>query len=52
MKTLSMHPGICRGALGLLVVAAATACSGQQEAAPPAKTEGDSAVRGCATGGD
>ena len=28
--------GVWRGGIALLVVAAATACSGQQEAAPPA----------------
>jgi membrane-bound lytic murein transglycosylase MltF len=33
-----MHPGICRGAFVLLVVAATTACSGQQGTAPPATT--------------
>ncbi len=43
MKTLRMHPGLCRGALGLLVVAAATACSGQREA-PATATTAESAA--------
>ena len=36
MKTLSADARICRGIVGLLVAVAATACSGRQEAAPPA----------------
>ena len=36
MKTPWTHSGVWRGGVALLVVAAATACSGQQEAAPPA----------------
>ena len=36
MKTPSMHSGVCRGVVALLVVVAATACSGQKEAAAPA----------------
>jgi hypothetical protein len=36
MKTPCTRAGACRGAVALLVVAAATACSGQKEAAPPA----------------
>ena len=39
MKTLCTHAGVCRGIVGLLVAATATACSGrQEEAAPPATT--------------
>ena len=38
MKTLCRPSGAYRGILGLLVVAAATACSARQEAAPPATT--------------
>jgi membrane-bound lytic murein transglycosylase MltF len=38
MNTPCMQSSVCRGVVALLVVAAATACSGQQEAAPPAKT--------------
>ncbi len=38
MTTLHRRPGICRGVVALLVVAAATACTGQKEAAPPAAT--------------
>ena len=36
MKMLCTHAGICRGIVGLLVAVAATACSGREEAAPPA----------------
>ena len=35
MKRLYTQSGVCRGVVALLVAAAATACSGQQEAAPP-----------------
>jgi membrane-bound lytic murein transglycosylase MltF len=35
MKTLCTHAGACRGIVGLLVAAAAMACSGGKEAAPP-----------------
>src|SRR5688572_16091184 len=38
MKTLCRPSGLYRGILGLLVVAAATACSGRQEEAPAATT--------------
>src|SRR3954466_2341241 len=36
MKTLCTRAGVCRGIVGLLVAAAAMACSGGKEAAPPA----------------
>ena len=36
MKMLCTHAGVCRGIVGLLVAAAAMACSGGKEAAPPA----------------
>ena len=36
MKTPSMQSGVCRGVVALLVVVAATACSGQKEAAATA----------------
>ena len=38
MKTLCRPSSVCRGVLGLLVVVAAAACSGRQEAVPPATT--------------
>ena len=36
MKIRCTQSGVCRGVVALLIVAAATACSGQQEAAPAA----------------
>ncbi len=36
MKTSHTTSGVCRGAVALLIVAAATACSGQQDTAAPA----------------
>ncbi len=36
MKTLCTHAGVCRGIVGLLVAAAAMACSGGKEAELPA----------------
>ena len=38
MKTLCTQLGVCRGIVGLLVTAAATACSGRKESALPATT--------------
>ena len=38
MKTLCTNAGVCRGIVGVLVAAAAMACSGRKEAAPPATT--------------
>ena len=38
MKAPRTHSGVCRPILALLVAAAATACSGRQEVAPPATT--------------
>ena len=45
MKTLCTPAGVCRGIVGLLVAAAAMACSGGKEAAPPVTDGGDTGGR-------
>ena len=49
MKTLCTHAGVCRGIVGLLVAAAAMACSGRKEAAPPATAAATPAAAPSAT---
>ena len=44
MKTSCTQSGVCRAVVALLVVAAATACSGPQEAPPPATAATPSAA--------
>ena len=49
MKTLCTQAGVCRGMVGLLVAAAAMACSGGKEAASPATAAATPAAAPSAT---